>query len=43
MLKVGELLPNFTLQSDIAGEVTSQQLLGRRFVIFVYPKDDTYG
>jgi peroxiredoxin len=43
MLKAGEPLPNFALQSYPDGEVTPQQLLGRRFVIFVYPKDDTYG
>jgi peroxiredoxin len=48
MLKVGELLPSFTLpsftlRSDRAGEFSTQQLLGKRYVLFVYPKDDTYG
>lgn len=43
MVKVGDPIPNFTLPSDTAGEVSSQQLLGQRYVIFVYPKDDTYG
>jgi peroxiredoxin len=43
MLNVGELIPSFTLQSDTAGEVSTEKLLGKRYVIFVYPKDDTYG
>ena len=43
MLKVGEPLPGFTLMSDKAGEVSTEQLLGSRYVIFVYPKDDTFG
>jgi peroxiredoxin len=43
MLKVGEPIPSFKLASDIAGEVSDKQLLGKRYVIFVYPQDDTYG
>jgi hypothetical protein len=43
MLKVGESIPNFSLPSDTAGEVSSQALLGTRYVIFVYPQDDTFG
>ena len=43
MLKVGEPIPSFTLMSEPAGEVSTQKLLGKRYVIFVYPKDDTFG
>ena len=43
MIKIGDPIPNFTLPSDTAGEVSAQRLLGQRYVIFVYPKDDTYG
>lgn len=43
MLKEDAPLPNFRLMSDKVGEVSSEGLLGRRYVIFVYPKDDTYG
>ena len=43
MLKVGEPMPSFTLLSDKAGEVSTEKLLGTRYVIFVYPKDDTFG
>ena len=43
MLKVGEPLPSFRLPLYPAGEFTPEPLLGRRYVIFVYPKDDTFG
>lgn len=42
-MQIGEPIPEFTLMSDTAGEVSSQSLLGSRYVIFIYPKDDTYG
>ncbi|MEZ4727400.1 MAG: hypothetical protein R3E79_09730 [Caldilineaceae bacterium] len=43
MVEIGQPLPSFTLPSDKAGEVSSENLLGQRYVIFAYPKDDTYG
>jgi peroxiredoxin len=43
MLKVGEPLPTFALPVYPSGELTNADLLGRRTVIFIYPKDDTYG
>lgn len=43
MLKVGGSIPSFKLMSDIAGELSDKKLLGKRYVIFVYPQDDTYG
>ena len=43
MLEIGQPLPNFTLPSDTAGEISPAKLLGQRYIIFAYPKDDTYG
>lgn len=43
MLEVGKPIPTFTFPSDQAGEVSKEDLLGKYYVIFVYPKDDTYG
>ena len=42
-MKIGDQFPAFSLMSDTAGEVSSAALLGSRYIIFVYPKDDTYG
>lgn len=43
MLKEGEPIVPFDLPSHSTGQVSSQGLLGTRYVLFVYPKDDTYG
>lgn len=43
MITVGDPIPPFTLESDTAGVVSSQALLGQRYVLYVYPKDDTSG
>ena len=43
MLQVGELVPHFSLLSDRDQTVTSASLLGERYVLFCYPKDDTPG
>lgn len=43
MLKVGDPVPNFALASDTAGEVKAADLLGKRFVLYFYPNDDTPG
>lgn len=43
MIQVGDPIPEFALTSDTAGEVSSQALRGRRWVLYVYPKDDTFG
>ncbi len=43
MLQEGKSIPAFALPSDRAGEVSSTELLGSQYVLFVYPKDDTYG
>ena len=43
MLKSGDQMPAFRLMSDIAGEVSNETLRGKRYVLFIYPKDDTFG
>ncbi len=43
MLQEGQPIPAFALPSDRVGEVSSTGLLGTRYVLFVYPKDDTFG
>ncbi len=43
MLKAGDRVPSFTLSSDSAGEISSAQLTGQRYVLYFYPKDDTSG
>jgi peroxiredoxin Q/BCP len=39
----GELAPDFTLVADDGSTVTRDGLLGRRYVLYFYPKDDTPG
>ena len=43
MLQEGKPIPAFVLPSDREGRVSSEGLLGTRYVLFVYPKDDTFG
>jgi thioredoxin-dependent peroxiredoxin len=43
MLKAGDPIPDFALASDVAGEVKAADLLGKRFVLYFYPNDDTPG
>lgn len=43
MLKVGDRVPAFSLESDTAGTVSSAGLKGKRYVLYFYPKDDTPG
>ena len=43
MLKVGDRVPAFTLESDSAGQVSSTGLAGKRYVLYFYPRDDTPG
>jgi peroxiredoxin Q/BCP len=42
MLKVGDPVPEFALESE-SGTVSSNDLKGRRYVLYFYPKDDTPG
>jgi peroxiredoxin Q/BCP len=39
----GDDAPDFSMQADDGATVTRQGLLGRRYVLYFYPKDDTPG
>ena len=39
----GEPAPNFSLPADDGSMVSTQSLLGHRYVLYFYPKDDTPG
>lgn len=43
MLKVGEKAPDFRLQTNAGGEVSLQDLKGKRALLYFYPKADTPG
>jgi len=43
MLKVGDAVPKFVLESDSVGTVKASELKGKRYVLYFYPKDDTPG
>ena len=43
MLQVGDLAPDFTLESDQGGTVSLKDLRGTPVVLYFYPKDDTPG
>ena len=40
---MGDLVPTFEMQADDGATVSSQSLLGQRYVMYFYPKDDTPG
>ncbi|HEY7451516.1 MAG TPA: thioredoxin-dependent thiol peroxidase [Candidatus Limnocylindria bacterium] len=41
--EVGQPAPSFAMHADDGSLVTSESLLGRRYVLYFYPKDDTTG
>ena len=43
MLNVGDKMPQFSVIDETGKEVTNQDLLGRKTVIYFYPKDSTPG
>jgi peroxiredoxin Q/BCP len=43
VLKVGDEAPDFTLDSDDAGEVSLSDLRGQKVILYFYPKDMTPG
>ena len=43
MLEPGATLPIITLRDDSGAEVSTEDLLGRRLVLYFYPKNDTWG
>jgi|GEM_PF-1090618 len=42
-LKIGDLAPNFSLQTDIGETVSLSSFVGKKVVLYFYPKDDTPG
>ena len=40
---VGDALPDFDLETGGGGRLSSDDLRGRRTVLYFYPKDDTSG
>lgn len=43
MLKVGDKMPHFEVVNQNGEVVTSEQLMGRKTIIYFYPKDNTSG
>jgi thioredoxin-dependent peroxiredoxin len=43
MLEPGARLPSLTVHDDTGAEVSTGDLLGRRLVLYFYPKNDTWG
>jgi len=43
MVEVGDVAPDFTLESDEGGPITLSALKGQKVVLYFYPKDDTPG
>ena len=43
MLEIGSCMPHFEVVDQDGNIVTSEQLLGRKTIIYFYPKDNTSG
>ena len=43
MLKVGDKMPDFQVQDQDGRTVSSKDLLGKKTIIYFYPKDNTSG
>ncbi len=43
MLKVNDKVPEFELDNEHGEKVSSQSLLGSKYILFFYPKDDSPG
>ncbi len=43
MLKIGDKMPQFQVKDQDGNEVSSSDLLGKKTVIYFYPKDNTSG
>ncbi len=42
-IQVGDKIPSFSLLNQDSEEVTSDGLLGQKYILFFYPKDDSPG
>ena len=40
---VGDKVPGFTMAATKLGEVSSKSLMGKAYILYFYPKDDTSG
>ena len=43
MLKIGDKMPDFMVMDQDGNEVSSKDLLGKKTIIYFYPKDNTSG
>jgi peroxiredoxin Q/BCP len=43
MLKIGDKAPAFRLKNDVGNEIALSDFLGKRVVLFFYPKANTSG
>ena len=43
MLKIGDRMPDFEVVDQDGGKVTSGDLIGKKTVVYFYPKDNTSG
>lgn len=43
MLKIGDKMPDFMVKDQDGNEVSSKDLLGKKTIIYFYPKDNTSG
>lgn len=43
MLQIGDKMPAFSVMNEVGKQVTERDLLGRKTVIYFYPKDSTPG
>ena len=43
MLKIGDKMPDFQVQDQVGKTVSSKYLLGKKTIIYFYPKDNTSG
>ena len=43
MLKIGDKMPDFEVMDQNGNTVTSKDLLGKKTIIYFYPKDNTSG
>lgn len=42
-MKIGDRMPDFEVQDQNGGTVSSKDLLGRKTIVYFYPKDNTSG
>jgi len=43
IFEVGDRVPDWKLESDNEGEISSKRLIGKKYILYFYPKDDTPG